>query len=184
MPWPNIHVVWKAQRCLVRINCWLHGSRFAAMKWYPNIQYHQHHRYHHDQSLKRLKMATALSESIVGVAINWRPPFHFSIHEMISPRGCLSYNPGNTAGCIRRYGHSYISIICTQVIPANTWGLHFKMTHQGPDLWLCAFTLALTPGWIFFGHRVEEGGAKAYSGPPWMYEASQRTRTKHSPFDT
>ena len=112
MPWPNIHVVWKAQRCLVRINCWLHGSRFAAMKWCPNIQYHQHHRYHHDQSLKRLKMATALSESIVGVAINWRPAFHFSIHEMISPRGFPQYNPGNTAGCIRRYCHAYISIIC------------------------------------------------------------------------
>ena len=115
----------------------LYGNRFTCMKWYPNIQYHQHHPDHHDQSLKRLKMATALSESIVGVAINWRPPFHFSIHEMISPRGCLSYNPGNTAGCIRRYGHSYISIICTQVIPANIWGLHFKMTPPGPDFWLC-----------------------------------------------
>ena len=149
----------------------LYGNRFTCMKWYPNIQYHQHHPDHHDQSLKRLKMATALSESIVGVAINWRPPFHFSIHEMISPRGCLSYNPGNTAGCIRRYGHSYISIICMQVIPANIWGLHFKMTPQGPGFWLC----------VFFGHRDVEGGAIAYSGPPWMYEVGQRTRTK--PFD-
>ena len=30
-----------------------------------------------------------MSESIVGLAINKRQAFHFSIHEMISPRGLL-----------------------------------------------------------------------------------------------